>query len=1132
MMQSDLLKVKVIAMALMIVLLLSGIARAESSVQSSRSAHFPVSPENTRELAEVLNELKGRYKVHILYNDQQVEGIGVRVDRLDYSAGIEQNLRAILSDTGLKYRKAKGNSYLITGKRIEQKVAVLTEQEAGDARPEESPQIVHPEIVRQDVKGVVRDEKGELLPGVSILVKGSQAGTITDGEGRFSLSVADGNTVLVFSFVGYISQEVTVGSRTNLEISLEVDEKALEEVIVVGYGEQKKVNLTGSVSTISADELVKRPAPNAQNLLQGKVPGLQVVQNSGQPGDDGAVMTIRGMGTFSAVGNAPLVLIDGIVGDMTNLNADNIESVSVLKDAASSSIYGARAANGVILITTKKGAAGSFNLDYRADFQLHQPTALPELVTNSADYMEYWNTARTRASQAALFTQQEIDAYRTATDRVRYPNFDWVKYMVGNAASQNHYLSANGGGDKTTYNLALGYLDQDGIVTGHDFKRYNFNLNLDSKVNNIVSIGGRIAWTRKIVDEPTYTDDNYMLTIYSRNPTTSVYLPDGSGRFAGNYRQGIPSNRNPVSILASGGTTFEKNNLAAQTYLDVNILKNLKWSVKGAVNFVSDFSKLVDHPVDVYFFSDGQYQNNGVSTTLGVRDNFNTSLLTTVYSTLHYSRDFAGGHSLEALAGYNQESFVNRFLQGSRVSYPSSGLTEIDGGSVNGQATTGTSYEWAIQSFFGRLGYNFKEKYLLEANFRYDGTSRLHSSSRWGGFPSISAGWRVSNEEFLKGNSWLHNLKIRASWGKLGNQNIDYYPYQDILSVSTYPFATLEQGVVQTRLTDKNLRWETTTLTDLGLDFSLFNGKLSGTLDLYRKITDDILYNIEIPMSIGLDAPTVNFAKMENKGFELELSHTNRLGGLKYTVHGNFSTNRNKVLKVRAPFYDTNNTIQEGLPWMSNYMVEWIGIFQSQEDIDNSPTHPFNPKPGDLKFKDQNNDGVINADDRVVVDGAYPDFYYGGGLNLSWKQFDLSAFFQGLEGMKFFVDRWGTVPFTQGSAPTLEFAENAWTEENKTNQYPAMYQDGYGPVTGTRSTFFLQDASYLRLKNLVVGYTLPAALARKAKMKNLRIYVSGDNLLTFTKYPGADPERLGVGRQRFATYPQVKIFSAGLNVRF
>jgi TonB-linked SusC/RagA family outer membrane protein len=982
------------------------------------------------------------------------------------------------------------------------------------------------------VKGTVTDNHGTPLHGATVTVKGESRSAVTDNNGSFEINAGKDNS-LVVSFVGYETQTVAIEGRSVIYIMMEASfAKGLDEVVVVGYGEQKKVNLTGSVATISSSELIKRPTANVQNLLQGKVSGLQVVQNSGQPGDDDAVLTIRGQGTFSDGGNAPLVLIDGVVGDMTTLNADNIESISVLKDAASASIYGARAANGVILVTTKKGKSGALTIDYRANFQLQRPTAMPDLVTNSADFMEYFNMARLRSSQNPLFTQTDIDNYRNATDRVKFPNFNWIDYMINNAWAQNHYLSASGGSDKTTYNIALGYLDQDGVLEGHDYKRYNLNINIDSKVKKNVTIGGSIAATNKLVDEPVFTDDNFMLTIYAQNPTISPYLSDGSGRLSSGFRQGVPAQVNPVGLLAQGGKRYEKYNVMAQSYIDVQITKDLSWGVKGAANFTSDFSKLHDHPVDLYWFSTAVYRNNGSHVSPGVTDNFNQSLLTTLYSTLNYNKYFGMDHTISALVGYNQESFRNRFLQANRPTLPADNLTELDAGSLNGQSNSGTSYEWAIQSFFGRLNYNYKEKYLLEANFRYDGTSRIYQANRWGVFPSISAGWRLSNEEFLKDNVWVDNLKVRASWGKLGNQNIGNYPYQDILSTTSYPFSGLEPGVVQTRLTDKNLKWETTTITDIGVDFSLKNGLISGTLDWYNKVTDGILYNIEIPLSVGLTAPTVNYAKMQNKGFELALNHANRVGELRYSVNGNISINKNEVLKVKAPFYSNYNTIQEGLPWMSNYMVEWIGIFQSVEEIQKSPTQPYNPKPGDLKFKDQNNDGKIDANDRVVVDGAYPDFIYAGGFNLSWKRFDMSAFFQGLKGTRFFVDRWGQVPFTQSTPPTKEFVKNAWTETNKTNIYPAMYQDGYGPVTGTPSTFFLQDGSYLRLKNLVVGYTLQN-LSKKLKMKDIRVYLSGDNFITLTKYPsGADPERLGVGRQRFATYPQLKIFSAGLNVKF
>ncbi len=1081
--------------------------------KSLEEIYLNVSLKNVR-LEEALNKISDQTQFSFAYNGETVDKNKI-INVESKSISLASLLRNLSKDANLQFLRVQSQIYVRRKKLLE---ASLLEKSISSS-------------VLIDVQGTVNDEAGQALPGANIVVKGTPQGTVSDANGKFQMQISDDKAVLVVSSIGYVTQEIIIGNKTVLTISMKPDVRSLDELVVIGYGEQKKVNLTGSVATVAADELVKRSTPNVENLLQGKVTGLQVTQNSGQPGDDGAIMTIRGLGTFSDAGNGPLVLVDGVVGNLSNLNSDNIESISVLKDAASASIYGARGANGVILVTTKRGKAGTFNIDYRGDFQLHQPTRMPKLVTNSADYMTYQNQARARSSMAALYTQAEIDTYRNATDRVKYPNFDWIDFMIGNAAAQQHYLSINGGSDKTTFNFAGGYLNQNGIAAGHDYKRYNFNLNIDTKLNKSIKVGSNIGLVRKDITEPPYADDNYMLLIYSANPTNGPFVQDGTGHYSGNFRQGVPSNRNPLAVVNSGNVKYQKYNVTAQTYFDINITKDLTWGAKAAVNYSNDFSKVHENPVDAYFFANGQYQNNGNPTRLGITDKFDMSLLTTLYTTLNYKKTIAKDHYITALLGYNQESFVNRFLQGNRQKYPSDDLLELNAG-VDGALATGTSYEWAIQSLFGRVTYDFKERYLLEANFRYDGTSRIQSDNRWGLFPSLSAGWRINNEEFLKNQTWIDNLKLRGSWGRLGNQNIGNYPYQDILSVTTYPFETLQQGVVQNRLSDPTLHWETSTITDFGLDFSFKRGLLSGSLDWYNKTTDDILYVIPVPASVGLTGPTVNYAKMKNTGFEMLLSHANKVGQLRYEVNLNFSTNKNEVLRVRAPYYDNFNTIQEGLPWMSFYMIEWDGIFQSQEDINNSPVHQFNPKPGDLKFKDQNGDKKIDGADRIVMDGAYPKFYYGGGVNLFWKSFDLSAFFQGVEGIKTYVDRWGIDPFTQGSPPTIEFAENAWTPENQSTTHPAMYLNGYGPMNSVQSSYFLKDASYLRLKNLVIGYTLPKAISEKIKLKDLRVYLSGDNLVTFTQYPGADPERVGTGRQRFATYPQVKILTAGIKVKF
>ena len=656
-------------------------------------------------------------------------------------------------------------------------------------------------------------------------------------------------------------------------------------------------------------------------------------------------------------------------------------------------------------------------------------------------------------------------------------------------------------------------------------------LSVDSKVNEIVTFGAKVALIYKDKMEPAFHHSAIILQTFGSGPNYTPYLSDGSGRYSARYNADAWHNRNPYAEANGGKRKWDNYSVASQVYVDIKITQDLTWQTKGAINFDNDFLKTHEYPIDHYYFKDNSYAHNGwPHGTMGIVDENDQSVLTTLYSTLNYTKTF-GNHNIMALLGYNQESFLYRRLSGHRVNFPTYDIKELDAGSSSVQSVSGNSNEWAIQSLFGRVNYDFMGKYLLETNFRYDGTSRIYKDNRWGLFPSISAGWRLSEEQFLNNLSWLGNLKIRASWGTLGNQNIGLYPYQDILSLTSYPFSTLYQGVLPTRMTDKNIKWETTTVTDFGVDLNVGNGLFSLTADWFNKVTNDILYGIQIPASVGLSSPTVNYASMKNTGFEFEVGHTQQISDFRYAMNFNFSTYKNEVTKVKSPTYGSLNTIQEGLPWNSYYLTEWIGIFQSQAEIDEGPTHPFNPKPGDFKFKDQNGDGVINADDRVVVDGIYPKFYYGGSLNLAWKNFDLSAFFQGVQGQKFHVTNWGIDPFQQGTAPTKELAENCWTPDNPTNEYPAMYRSDYKPVTGTKSTYHLKDASYFRLKNLNVGFNFPKDLCQKIRMKALRVYLSGDNLFTITDYPGLDPERVGSGRFADAL-PQLRIYSAGIKIKF
>ncbi|MCC5937915.1 MAG: TonB-dependent receptor [Lunatimonas sp.] len=987
------------------------------------------------------------------------------------------------------------------------------------------------------IRGVVKDVGGVPLPGVIVVALGTNIGTVTDGDGSYAITVPD-NATLSFSFIGFKSQAVVVGNRSVIDVVLEEDLASLDEVVVVGYGTQKKANLTGSVATLAADEIIKRPGTNVANLLQGKVAGLQVSSHSGKPGTENNTLRIRGIGTFSAAGSDPLVLINGIAGDMTNLDPNDIESISVLKDAASSAIYGARAANGVILITTKKGRVGDLYVDIHSNVQVQQATRLPRLLSNSADYMMYWNQGRERSGQTPYFTQQEIDAFRNnPNDPVNYPNFDWIDHSFRTAVTHNQSINIGGGNEKTTFNVSLGYFDQPGITSLYEFKKLNSRVVIESTLKDWIKIGGDIQFVQKDIQRSNWDNgdvDYQILAIYGAGPnyTPTMTLPNGATGYVARYSSAIGewTVRNPDAQDASGVQTDIQYNVLPQFYTEIKPHKNLTWFSKGAISYDTRAYKNHEIPVDNYFFKDGSYAHNNSTWQLGVRENWSTQMLTTFYSTLNYHKLFNNEHDLNILAGYNQEYFLSRALGGSKVFFPTDELKELDAGAPLNQSTSGSSGEWAIQSLFSRAMYNFRGKYLFEANLRYDGTSRISADTRWGVFPSLSGGWRVSQESFLQQSTWMDDLKLRASWGQLGNQNVGLYPYQEVLATTSYPFATAVPGAVMNRMVDPTLRWETTTMTDIGFDLSIKEGRLNVTFDWFDKVTDDILYNIPIPASVGLASPTVNYGKMRNRGIDLEVGSRGSVGELNYNFSLNFSTYRNEVLRILAPIYG-NYTVQEGLPFNSHFMVEWTGIFQNEQEIAEGPLHPFNPKPGDLKFKDQNGDGVINAADRVVMPGAYPDFIYGSTINLSWRNFDLNAFFQGVEGVAQSTQglSWGLVPYIQGSPPPVDFINNMWTGEGSTNSHPAMYISGYGPVTGTRNSYWLLDASYLRLKNLMIGYNVPRVLANKVGLQNARFYVSGDNLLTFTNWPGSDPERAATNW--FQAYPQITSYTLGLKVR-
>ena len=1003
------------------------------------------------------------------------------------------------------------------------------------------------------VSGVVTDEAGEPLIGVSVLVKGTTLGNITDLNGRFSLDVPEGS-ILEISYIGYKTQSIKA-QREPMNIVLKEDAQKLDEVVVVGFGTQKKVNLTGSVSAVTGDDISKRPVANAAILLQGQIPGLRVNQGLGQPGGEGTSFRIRGQGTFSSAGSDPLILINGVPGSMTNLDPSVIESVSVLKDAASAAIYGARAANGVILVTTKQGAVGDkVHISYHGNVGLHTPTKLYDRVTNSVEYMELANLAWKNSGTGKQYTQDQINLYRNNVGDPQYPNFDWQDYMFRTAVVQTHNLSMAGSTEKTTYNVALNFVDQPGTMRGFKYRKYNATIDLTARITNFIKVGTYANLMYGETEQPRQGQNDAFLSTLSQAPTYMPWLPDdGTGirRWTSSAYSFESHNKNMPAIIGDNAMKRDNNfDINAQLWLEINLAKGLTWYTKGAARLQSNKSKdWRGSTTYTYDYHTGERSSELDKGGLGLSVGDGRRFYTNLYSYLKYDLSLVdNAHNFSLMVGYNQESEKYETLNAYRKDFAFD-LPVLNAGGTADWSNSGGEEEWAIQSLFGRFNYDFKERYLFEANMRYDGTSRISDENRWGVFPSFSVAWRATEEEFIKNLNlnWLNNFKLRGSWGQLGNQNIGLYPYQAMISgVDDYPFTKTSDGVIigyqQTAYANRNIKWETTTITDIGFDLQVFDG-LSVTFDWYKKTTDDILRSSQVSSLLGLSAPTVNNGSVENKGIEVALNYANMVKGgtfrgFRYNAGVYFDRSRNKLTEFGAEEIGSYSIKREGLPYDEYYMLECIGVFADQAEINASPKQfNDNTQPGDLKYKDISGpdgkpDGVIDNYDRRTFSGRFPGFEYGINASATWKGFDLSLIGQGVADKKYYTTDWGVQPFMQGSSPNKDYIKHMWTEENPYGaKHPKLYWQDMGGGKNTRpNSYYLKDASFFRLKNVTLGYTLPRVWPEKANISKVRIYFSGDNLLTLTPYKGLDPERNGDGRD--AIYPQNRIYSFGLNVEF
>jgi TonB-linked SusC/RagA family outer membrane protein len=994
-----------------------------------------------------------------------------------------------------------------------------------------------------EVRGVVvSDSTGRPLAGASVKLKGTSTGTYTDENGNFVLQVPDEGSVLVISSIGYDLREIRVTKAGTIRISLKIMAVKLTDIVVVGYTTQEKRKLTSAVVTVSGEEITKRVATDPTSLLQGQLPGLSVIQNSAEPGNEEIQLRIRGVGTFSGAGTNPLIIVDGLPGSLSVINPNDIESITVLKDAASAAIYGSRGANGVIVIKTKKGRSGVPSLSYSYNAGLSTPTRLPHLVTNSAEYMALSNEAETNSGNATLYTQAQIDLYQNATNRVLYPNHNWLNDMFKTVTVQNHYLSLSGGKEGTTYNLGFGYTDQPGTMLGFTYKKYTMDFGLSSRIGKRVTVGTNLQFRygNRVAAEDGSTD--LYISALAQSPLYPAQTANGLWIYKA-YSNEL-GNKNPV-LTAKEALTYNPDYYGqGNVSLDVDIVKGLKWENRAGLTFDVDKSKTFIPTVPMYFYSDlssaGDY-NPGTSLGLSVGEN--DEIHTTVYSQLNYKRTF-GVHNLSVLGGAEEEVDNYSQLNAFRTGFPTNDLSELDAGSASGQTNEGTSSQWAIQSFYGNANYDYDDKYLLGSSIRYDGTSRLPADTRWGLFYSFSGGWRISREAFLKDVSWLNDLKVRGSWGELGNQNIGTYPYQSILSQNSYAFAgNVSTGFTANTLVDPSLTWETTRVTDLGIDMAVFNNRVSFSADWFDKYTFNILRGSQVPLWLGLNPPTINNGAVRNKGFEFSLRYQDHVGkNFNYYGVANFQMYRNKLVSFGSPQYggpDGQTIMENGQPISSFYLYKMDGIFQSQDQINKSPDQSSLggvPTPGDIKYKDINGDGKVDANDRTVVPGQYPKFEYSYTMGASYKGFDASVQLYGSEGLKDYLYKWGTDPFAQGAPPTTDWL-NRWTPAHPSTTMPKIYMGyyGYPKITGVQSTFHLYDASYMRIKNVMVGYTIPPRMIKG--IKSLRLYISIDNAALFTPLKqGTDPERLDINNNSsswygFANYPQNRTYTFGAAIQ-
>lgn len=982
------------------------------------------------------------------------------------------------------------------------------------------------------VRGVVKDEKGEVLPGVSILIKGTQQGTVTGLDGRFNLQVPDQNSVLVFSFVGYLSKEVLVGTQTEISLSLDVDEKALEEVIVVGYGTQKKVNMTGSVGVIESRNIENRPIASALEALQGQAAGLNVVRTGGQPGNQSIDFKIRGTSTFTS--NPVLTIIDGVPSSLDRINPNDIESISVLKDAASAAIYGTRASGGVILVTTKNGKSGSPRISISSSIGLQAPTRFPKKVS-ALDHALLSNEARANDGAGPKYSEEDIARFSSPD----WKDTDWDSYMLKNGIQTNQNLSISGGSDTHDYYVSFGYLNQDGIVINTGYERFNLQLNQNIKLTNRLKLGIRTGFIPSKRIAPGGGNLSNMLSFVAAEPNIDPVKTE-DGRWLQNTNNTGGGNPIALASVDGGQQILRSNRLQGNFSLDYELLPKLKLS--GIYGVIYNQSRQRDYRKKVTLYRQDDHDQIASQSPFNYLDINNASDIFQNINLLANYEKTTGTHHFTVMGGTTAEWFYSGNDRISTRDFLTDNIYTVNAGSSDPTMwdISGGASDWALASVIARATYAYKGKYLLESSFRYDGSSRFANGLKWGFFPSVSGGWIISDEEIFK-NDVLTFLKLRASWGKVGNQNVGFYPFANTLSQTTYYFnGSARRGVTTGGAPNPLLTWETKESYNLGLEGSLWNNIIEFSIDVFKERTSDILLQLPLPTTFGQPEPVQNVGIIDNKGWELELRHRKSFKDFSYGVGIQISDATNKVIDMGgvSPRISNNTITEEGRPINEWFGWRAIGFFQSDEEVANAPFQTVNTSPGDIRYEENGGDpNSITSDDRVRLGRSDPRFPYGIRADLSYKNFDLRLFGQGVLSHLVWNNGWTANNFDRENSTLRTYHLDRWTPETPNAKYPKTRMGSGANRSGINdsfSSFWLKNAAYFRLKHIEIGYNLPTSVLNRLKIKSARILLSGENLLTFTKFPGYDPETPTGTSARLveSRYPLAKVYNFGLNFTF